>query len=233
LAIEAERQEVSIREVARRCKRDAKTFWRTLEAERPQMVSVEQFADALGYGRAIARALVGRPTDRDVEDAKPRMIGEVSIRNTHLFANATAAGEALRSALRAAPKDVVLRTVAAYTIAECGLDDSRVDPVLGPTLGAIEREMAPHFSLRPFIANESAIRDRKREGLSWLMLMTDALGLSSDDEAAIGRIVAPYIGDLGMTSDEMVQDLELQGVARDAYRDARAQSLKPKTGGNE
>ena len=183
-----------------------------------------EFAGALGYGVMVARALTNRLTDRDFDDVRSLIAGEIAIRRARLFTNATVASLAFQDGWRRWPENVRHNVCAAYVIANAGLDDEPVDEVLGLELGAINRVLRVAdvgFDLHRFVADPDSIKAAKAEGIDWLLLMSDALGFSADDEAAIGRILGKYVARTG----DGAGDWEIRSRARDAARKAYRAAL--------
>jgi hypothetical protein len=223
LALEAGRQGWTVYSLAKKCEREIHAFVRSFESLRPQYNGVARLVRELGLPPIIARALLGKLTDDDLGEIQGAISGEIAVRRRGTFVNSSAAALGFLEAMRLLDATTKRAVYRAYVLANAGLDEEPADAVLGPTLGAVERVLAAThgFSLRPFVADPDFIVERKREAISWFLLLREACELSANDEARVGRVIGPYLAG----ADDIARH-DVESKAREKAKRAYRQMIK-------
>lgn len=209
---------------------DLRVLRRYFDSECLASKTIRRIVKVLGYASIVARALANELTPEDIR-AECKEIARRLVFNEETFgANMLRAREGFLAATRA--NDVLTRSVCkASILMRNGLSGEHygANPILGNYLGAIEYATLPHgFSLRPFVQNEGAVAERKREGMAWLILLIQTLGLTERDVEAINRLLYPHIVSMEVAQvseseyrvTEQVPSISISFDALNAARDA-------------
>lgn len=222
----AERRGLTMFAAANEAGVSLRVFGRYFDTKRPSLRTVEAVGKGLGLPIIVARALCEQLTSDEIRAERELIAGEIGTRGRRLFGErATVASLAFQARTGASddpgfgprlPREAVGAAAVASVLARFGLETAS-DPVLGPYLGAVDAALGPYgFTLRAFVDDPLGIAARRREGVAAFLWMRSALDLSSDDEARIANIIAPYV-DRAPHQPGEVDALE---AARAAYHDA-------------
>jgi hypothetical protein len=204
---------------------DRKSLYAYMRSARPRAATIAAVAEAVGLRPIVGRALSGELTDRDLQEIRPLIGGTISNRR-----NSALGGEAeavwARFQLEWWPRlsrEAKCQICAAFVAAQAGLPQDRpINAALGPYLSAVE------WALRPFgysmlshvdVSSDVAV---KWEATSWYELLRETVDLTDADEAAIDKILQPY---LDREMDDRILDIHIaaSAAAKKTYRDKVAE----------
>lgn len=221
LAREAARRGFSARGLADLIGRNETALSSSIQAQRPTKKTIQVIAQALWpESPGLVRLLADDLTQDDLDELQQLALGEVGVRRGRLFADSAGAANALRDAFKSLSKDVVRQALLNFGLAFHGIDRSSADPILGPSLGALNAHLDPHFSLRPFLIDSRDIVEARREGWAAFFWLRDSIGLSAYDEAQVLKIIGDYLVGAETEVDQTLREDAARKTAIAAFRAA-------------